>query len=142
MSFDIWTPMLTSNLNLRNKSLRACNKVTHVELLRGLCCNMLWLIGKSLFLTQYWMRYAIYIPPTTKDLAINLTMVGYGNRQNEITFTQAKNSDLVRALNGNQALVDNQWICRSYSMRHCTALWVSIVTHWAWSSICLFTFSI
>ena len=54
------------------------------------------------------MRYAIYIPPTTKDLAINLTMVGYGNWQNAITFTQAKNSDLVRALNGNQALVDNQ----------------------------------
>ena len=54
--------------------------------------------GKSLFLTQYRMRYAIYIPPNTKDLAINLTMVAYGKRQNAITFTRAKNSDLFRAL--------------------------------------------
>ena len=37
---------------------------------------------KSLFLTQYPMHYEIHIPPDTKDLAINLTMVVYGNRQN------------------------------------------------------------
>ena len=30
--------------------------------------------GKSLFLTQYRMRNAIYIPPNTKDRVINLTM--------------------------------------------------------------------
>ena len=29
--------------------------------------------GKSLFLTKYRMRYAICMPPNTKDLAINQT---------------------------------------------------------------------
>ena len=33
------------------------------------------------FLTLYRMRYAICIPPNTKYLVINLTMVAYGNRQ-------------------------------------------------------------
>ena len=58
---------------------------------------------KSLFLTKYRMRYAIYIPPNTKDL----TMVSYGNWQNAITYTRANNSDLLlvlKHLNGNQAL--------------------------------------
>ena len=50
------------------------------------------------FSTQYRMRYAIYIPPNTKDLTINLTKVAYGNRQNAITFAWANNSDLLRAL--------------------------------------------
>ena len=131
MSLDIWTPLLTSNPSLRNKSLRARNKVTHVELLQNLCRDMLWLwpvgtdnegnkkilfsekkskskaqnkknitatFGKSLFLTQYRMRYAICIPPNTKDPAINLTMVAYGNRQSAITFARANNSDLLWAL--------------------------------------------
>ena len=53
---------------------------------------------KSLFLTKYRMRYAIYIPPNTKDLAINQTMVAYGNRQNAITFARANNSDFLRTL--------------------------------------------
>ena len=35
MSLNVWTPMLTSNPSLRNKNLRARNKVAHVELLRG-----------------------------------------------------------------------------------------------------------
>ena len=43
MPYDVWTPMLTSNPSLRNKSLRARNKVAHVELLQGLCRDMLWL---------------------------------------------------------------------------------------------------
>ena len=60
--------------------------------------NITTTFGKSLFLTQYRMRYAIHIPLDTKDLAINLTMVAYGNRQNAITFTRANNSDLLRAL--------------------------------------------
>ena len=42
MPYDVWTPMLTSNPSLRNKSLRARNKVAHVELLQGLCRDMLW----------------------------------------------------------------------------------------------------
>ena len=130
MSLAVWTPMLTSNPSIRNKSLHARNKVAHVELLRGLCRCMLWLwpvgtvnaghkkifcppkkiersskqksitkiFGKSLFLTQYRMRYAICIPPNTKDPAINLTMVAYGNRQSAITFARANNSDLLWAL--------------------------------------------
>ena len=36
MPQDVWTPMITSDHSLRNKSLRAHNKVAHVELLRGL----------------------------------------------------------------------------------------------------------
>ena len=31
--------------------------------------------GKSLFLTRYRMRSAIYMPPKTKNLAIDQTMV-------------------------------------------------------------------
>ena len=42
--------------------------------------------GKSLFLIKYRMRYAIYMPPNTKDLAINQTTVAYGNRQNATAF--------------------------------------------------------
>ena len=53
---------------------------------------------KSFFLTQYRMRCTIYMPPNTKDLATNQTMVAYGNRQNAIMFTRADNSDLLRAL--------------------------------------------
>ena len=50
----------------------------------------------------------IYIPLNTKDLAIELTMLAYGNRKNTMKFARANNSDLLRALigtfNGNQAL--------------------------------------
>ena len=53
---------------------------------------------KSLFVTQYRMRYPISIPPNTKDLTIELTMVAYGNQQNAIKFARANNYDLLRAL--------------------------------------------
>ena len=36
MPQDVWTPMITSDHSLRNKSMRARDKVAHVELLRGL----------------------------------------------------------------------------------------------------------
>ena len=36
MPHDVWTPMITSNTSLRNKSQRARNKIAHVELLQGL----------------------------------------------------------------------------------------------------------
>ena len=122
MSLDVWTPLLTSNPSIRNKNLRARNKVAHVELLRGLWpvgtdnpgqkqifCppkkkaklktkNITTTFGKPLFLTQYRMRYPIYIPPNTKNLAINLMMIAYGNQQNATTFARANNSDLLRAL--------------------------------------------
>ena len=55
-------------------------------------------ISVTIYIPQYRMRNAIYIPPNTKDLAINLTMVGYGNRQNAITLARANNSDFLRAL--------------------------------------------
>ena len=32
MPHDVWTPMITSDHSLRNKNLRARNKVAHVEL--------------------------------------------------------------------------------------------------------------
>ena len=113
--------------SLGNKSLRARNKLAHVELLRGdarpvpryavtvtyknptaqktkniflrfekkskaKAKNIMTTFGKSLFLTKKRMRYAIYMPPNTKDLAINQTMGAYGNRQ------RANNSDLLQSL--------------------------------------------
>ena len=54
------------------------------------------------------MRYAIYMPPNTKDLAINQTVVADGNRQYAIAFARANNSYLLLAttetFNGNQVL--------------------------------------
>ena len=122
--------MITNDHSLRNKSLGARHKVAHVELLRGLCRDMLWLgsietnnarnkkaflfsenkeqsqknkrittaFKKSLFLVKCRTRYVIYMPPDTKDLAINQTMVAYGNRQNATAFVRANNSDLLRSL--------------------------------------------
>ena len=131
MSHDAWTPINTNDHSLRNKSLRARNKVAHVELLRGLCRDMLWLwsietnnarnkkkifclpkkkeqsqkqkkiattFGKSLFLIKHRMSYAIYMPPNTKDLATNQTMVAYGNQQNATAFARANYSNLLRSL--------------------------------------------
>ena len=54
--------------------------------------------GTSLFMIKYRMRYVIYMPPNTKDLAINQTMVAYGNRKNATAFARASNSDLLRSL--------------------------------------------
>ena len=54
--------------------------------------------GKSLVLIKYRMRYAIYMPPNTKALAINETMVANGNRQNATAFARAHDSDLLRSL--------------------------------------------
>ena len=54
--------------------------------------------GKSLFITQHRMRYAISIPLNAKDLTIELTMVAYGNRKNATKFARANNSNLLRAL--------------------------------------------
>ena len=54
--------------------------------------------GMSLFIAQCRMRYAIYIPQNTRDLAINLTMVAYGNGQNGIMSARANSSDSLHAL--------------------------------------------
>ena len=133
MPSDVWTPMITTDHSLRNKSLRGRNKVAPVELLRGLArpvpryaVTVIYrnqqrkkqkiisvlrkkraklktkiittTLGKSLFLIKYRMRYAIYMPPNTKNLAINQTMVAYGTRQNATAFGGANNSDLLRPL--------------------------------------------
>ena len=123
---------VTSNPSLCNKSLRARNKVTHVELLRELAPvpryaatviyknqqrnkqnrfsalrkkgaklktkRLTATLGKPLFLIKCRMRYAIYMPPNTKVLAINQTMVTCGNRQNATDLARANNSDLLRSL--------------------------------------------
>ena len=84
---DLWSPIIQDTKRfsvLRKKRAKLKTKNTTFE--------------KSLFSTQYQMRYAIYIPPDTKDLAINLTMVAYENRQNAITFARGNNSALLRAL--------------------------------------------
>ena len=133
MPHDVWAPLLAINPSLRNKSLRARNKVAHVELLRGLARpvpryavtviyrnqqrkkqkgfsvlrrkrakpktkKITTTFGKLLFLIKYRMRYAIYMPPNTKDLATNQTMVADGNRQNATAFARANNTDLLRSL--------------------------------------------
>ena len=62
--------------------------------------------GKSLFITQYRMRYAIYIPLNAKDLTIELTMLAYGNRQNVIKLRTSKQLQFVAStetFNGKQA---------------------------------------
>ena len=131
MPHDVWTPMITVNSSLRNKSLRARNKVANVEILQGLARPVLryavtvtyrnkqrktkklfcppkkskaknktvtTTFGKSLFLINYRMRCTIYMSPNTKDLAINQTMVAYGNRQNATAFALANSSDFLRSL--------------------------------------------
>ena len=141
MPLDLWTPMNTNDHSLRNKSVRARNKVSHMwnfcEGLRGLCRDMLWLwsiktnnarnkkifcllkkrakpktkkrrLSKSgyLFLIKYRMRYAIYMPPDTKDLVINQTMVAYGNRQ---TPLRSLKHLMETRLNPQMSLRGTQW---------------------------------
>ena len=124
--------MITCEPSLHNKSMRARNKVAHVELLRGLArpvpryavivtyrnqqrkklkrlsvlrkkraklkTRNIKTFGKSLFKTKYRMRYAIHMPPNTKDQ----TMVAYGNRQN--ASKQLRFVAITETFNGNQAL--------------------------------------
>ena len=62
--------------------------------------------GKSLFLTQYWMRYTIYIPPNAKDVAINLAMGCLPAKRNKVrTSKQLLFVASNETFNGNQALV-------------------------------------
>ena len=86
---DLWEPITQDKKRfsvLRKK--RANLKTT----------NITTTFGESLFLTQYRMRYGIYIPLNKKDLAINQTTVAYENQQNATTFSRANNSDLLQAL--------------------------------------------
>ena len=72
--------------------------------------KILTTFGKSLFLIKYRIRYAIFMPPNTKELAINQTMVTYGNRPNATAFARANNSDLLRSL---KHLMETRLCCLS-----------------------------
>ena len=131
MPHDVWTPMITSNHSLRNKSLRAHNKVTHVELLQRLARPVpqyavtvinrnqqhkkqrfsvirekkakpkkiiMTTFGKSLFFICLPDVLRDLHASKYKDLAINQSMVAYGNRQNATAFARANNCDLLRSL--------------------------------------------
>ena len=96
--------------------------------------NITTTFGKSLFLIKYRMRYANYMPPYTKDLAINQAMVAYGNRQNTTAFAQASNSDLLRSL--------KHWMetrlyafIKTQEQSACELLWVNQLQHF-WLAIC------
>ena len=120
MPSDVWTPMLANNLSLHNKSLRACIKVAHVKLFRGVarlvrrCAVTATYVNRerriqkkfsvfcfitTLFITRCWIPCTIYVPLKTKDIAIALMMVAYGSWEKAIRFARAKYSDLLRALN-------------------------------------------
>ena len=133
MGLDDSRCMDTNDHSPHNESLRARNKVAHVELLQGVARpvpqyavtviyrnqqrkkqkkiflftetkskaknkKITATFGKSLFLIKYRMRYAIYLPPNTKNLAINQPMIAYGNLQNATAFARANNFDLLRSL--------------------------------------------
>ena len=121
-----WSQAITAFATKACELATKSHMLNFCEGLRGLCRNMLWLwsietnnarnkkdflsskkkaktkktmptYGKSLFLIKYRMRYTIYMPLNTKYLAINQTMVAYGNRQSATAFALANNSDLLRS---------------------------------------------
>ena len=85
---DLWEPITQDTKDFLSFEKRARLKTKDITTI----------FGKSLFLTRYRMRYAIQLSLDTKDLAMNLTTVTYRNRQNAKAFTQANNSDWLRAL--------------------------------------------
>ena len=97
--------MTTSNPSLRNKSLTKTNNprnkkdfLSAQKKSKAKNKKITTTFGKTLYLIEYRVRYAIYMPTNTKDLAINQTMVVCGNRQNAPLFARANNSDLLRSL--------------------------------------------
>ena len=85
---DLWEPIMQVTKDFVSSEKKQSSKQK----------NTTMTLGKSLFLRQYRMRFAIYILLNTKDHVINLSMVAYGNQQNAITLAQANNSDCLRAL--------------------------------------------
>ena len=67
MPQDVWTPVITSDHSLRNKSLRARNKVAHVELLRGLVPRY----AVTVIYRNQQRKKKISIPPEKKSKAKN-----------------------------------------------------------------------
>ena len=64
----VWTPIITSDHSLRNKSLRARNKVAHVELLRGLVPRY---AVTMTYRNQQRKKNKISCPPEKKSKAKN-----------------------------------------------------------------------
>ena len=98
--------------------------------------------GKSLFITQYHMRYTTYIPLNAKDLTVvDLTMLAYENWQNAIKFAGANSSDLLLALKpglrkNKQKTLDHLYVS-TQGRDHCNVLDVYIETLTSWlESLC------
>ena len=68
MPQDVWTSMITSDHSLRNKSMRARNKVAHVELLRGLVLRYAVTV---IYRNQQRKKKKISCPPEKKSKAKN-----------------------------------------------------------------------
>ena len=49
------------------------------------------------------------MPPNTKDLAINQTMVAYGNRQNATASKQLRFVAITETFNGNQVAISSYY---------------------------------
>ena len=100
MPHDVWTPMRYAVTAIYRNQQRKKQKGFSVLQKKSKAENkkITATFGKSLFLIKYQMRYAVYMPPNTKGLAINRTMVAYRNRQNPTAFGRANNSDLLRSL--------------------------------------------
>ena len=94
MPHDVWTPMRYAVTAIYRNQQRKKQKGFSVLQKKSKAENkkITATFGKSLFLIKYQMRYAVYMPPNTKDLAINR------NRQNPTAFGRANNSDLLRSL--------------------------------------------
>ena len=68
------------------------------------------------------MRYAIHIPPNTKDLAINLAMVAYGNPakcNNVRTRKQLRFVASTEIFNGNQSTFFYYIMVNYYDFYYC-----------------------
>ena len=137
MLHDVWTPMLTSDHSHRNKVAhvdlswglaRPVPRYAVTVIYRNQQRKKQEIFSvfqkkeqgqkrkkittafeKSLFLIKYRMRYAIYMPPNTKDLAINQTMVAYGNRQNATASKQLRFVAITETFNGNQVAISSYY---------------------------------
>ena len=61
--------------------------------------NFLSFAKKAKLKANKYQQLLIYILSNTKNLAINLMMVAYGNRQNAPAFARANYSNLLQSLN-------------------------------------------
>ena len=90
----LWLWSIETNNARNNKDFLSSGKKSKAKKTKTITTTF----GKSLFLIEYRMRFAIYMPPNTKDLAIIQTMVAFRNWQNTTALARASNSDLLRSL--------------------------------------------